>query len=173
MDNNNKNTEFKVLIIIALVVVTLEIICALVISDVFSPFLILVSLVGLISLSYISSVISYILNYKNFYTCDNCQYCYYIFKNNYIVILMIVYVAVAIANVALTMSCFSAFEIYWPPSLIIVGSINLGFLILTLPVKFIFSKYNLKLLNVEYLHQINKKLNNISSISLNNKNTNL
>ena len=79
---------------------------------------------------------------------------------------MIVYVAVAIANVALTMSCFNAFEIYSSISLIIVGSINLGFLILTLPVKFIFSKYNLKLLNVEYLHQINKKLSNMS----NNKN---
>lgn len=168
MDNNsnNKNTEFKVLIIIALVVVALEIICALAISDAFSPFLILVSLVGLISLSYISSVISYILNYKNFYTCDNCKYCYNIFKNNYITILMIVYVVVAIANVALTISCFNALEIYWPPSLIIVGGINLGFLVLSLPTKLIFSKYNLKLLNVEYLHQINKKLSNKS----NNKN---
>ena len=165
-NNSNKNTEFKVLIIIALVVVALEIICALVISDVFSPFLILVSLVGLVSLAYISSVISYILNYKNFYTCDNCQYCYYIFKNSYITILMIVYVAVAIANIALTISCFSASEIYWPPSLIIVGGINLGFFILSLPTKLIFSKYNLKLLDVEYLHQINKKLSNMS----NNKN---
>ena len=168
MDNNsnNKNMEFKVLIIIALIVVALEIICALAISDAFSPFLFLVSLVGLISLSYISSVISYILNYKNFYTCDNCKYCYNIFKNNYITILMIVYVVVAIANVALTISCFNAFEIYWQPSLIIVGGINLGFLVLSLPTKLIFSKYNLKLLNVEYLHQINKKLSNMS----NNKN---
>ena len=79
---------------------------------------------------------------------------------------MIVYLVVAIANVALTISCFSASEIYWPPSLMIVGGINLGFLVLTLPTKLIFSKYNLKLLNVEFLHQINKKLSNMS----NNKN---
>lgn len=79
---------------------------------------------------------------------------------------MIVYVVVAIANVALTISCFNALEIYWPPSLIIVGGINLGFLVLSLPTKLIFSKYNLKLLNVEYLHQINKKLSNMP----NNKN---
>lgn len=165
MDNNssNKNVEFKVLLIISIIITALEIIGAFALSDQFSPFIFFISLSTLLSLIYITSVIAYILNYKNFYTCDNCQYCYKTFKTNYVTTLMFFYILVALANIVLTIACFVGSEITTPIPLIIVVSINLGFLILSLPTKLIFSKYNLKLLNVEYLHQINKKLNNMSS----------
>lgn len=164
MNNNsssNKNIEFKVLIIIALVITVLEIIGALIAQNPFSSFIVLVSLTSLLSLSCISSAIAYILNYKNFYTCDNCQYCYKAFKVNYVTTLTIFYVVVGLANLIFTFCCFINSDFPTPIPLIIVAGINLFFFVSSLPTKMIFSKYNLKLLSVEYLHQINKKLNNL------------
>lgn len=162
--NKNNNTELKVLLIIALVMVAIEIISGIICGEPDGSLVSFNALLALLSLSYVASTIAFIKNYDNFYTCETSKYCYKIFKNFYITILIIFYVAMSIANIVVIVSVLERAEYSWYGAYII-PAIEAGCIILTLPTKLIFSKYNLKLLNTEYLHQINKKLDNINTKS--------
>lgn len=156
---NNSITPFKAVVIGSLVLSIIEFCCSAIyfsITWVLMPLSILMSIAIILS----AYVIKYIETYCNrVFACNECNYFYKLFKSIFLTIAYISIFIVPATNLigGLIWNSNSDLDVSMPLVFLIVDIIPI---IILCFIKTKFTLLNLKLLKVEYLHQINKKIPN-------------